>query len=119
MDMNNHCTEKLFSYGVLQDESVQLRAFGRKLNGTKDNLIGYQLSTIEVHDTDAVATSGTAVHPILIYTGNRINKVAGMVFDVTPEELKRADAYEVTDYERISVHLQSGVRAWVYIHRTK
>lgn len=35
--------ENLFSYGTLQKEKVQLETFGRKLDGNKDTLIGYEV----------------------------------------------------------------------------
>jgi len=34
----------LFSYGTLQEESVQPATFGRRLQGSKDELVGFQLS---------------------------------------------------------------------------
>jgi len=36
-------TEKLFSYGTLQIESVQLDSFDRKLIGQPDVLLGYEI----------------------------------------------------------------------------
>ena len=109
-------TEKLFSYGTLQYETVQLANFGRKLEGNKDQLPGFQLSMLEITDPDVVATSGEAFHPIISYTGNSINCVDGIVFDISAEELIRADFYEVSDYKRIKVKLSSGVSAWVYVN---
>ena len=41
---------KLFSYGTLQQENVQLATFGRTLVGSKDQLIGYQLGKIDITD---------------------------------------------------------------------
>jgi gamma-glutamylcyclotransferase (GGCT)/AIG2-like uncharacterized protein YtfP len=55
------------------------------------------------------------VHPILIYTGDAADRVEGMVFDITPDELARADEYEVADYKRVSANLISGAAAWVYV----
>ncbi len=107
-------TEKLFSYGTLQYEAVQLSTFGRKLRGTPDVLTGYRLSTLEIQDANVVATSGEAVHPILIYTGNLNDEVSGTVFDISPQELQQADDYEVADYKRVRVELKSGTSAWVY-----
>lgn len=109
-------TEKLFSYGTLQYETVQLANFGRKLDGDKDKLPGFSLSMLEITDPDVIATSGEAFHPIVTYTGDSTDAVEGMVFDVSIDELKRADAYEVSDYKRIEVKLASGVSAWVYVH---
>jgi len=109
-------TEKLFSYGTLQYETVQLANFGRKLEGNKDQLSGFELSMLEITNPEVIATSGEAFHPIITYTGNSTNCVDGMVFDINEEELRRADSYEVSDYKRIKVKLSSGISAWVYVN---
>lgn len=109
-------TEKLFSYGTLQYETVQLTNFGRKLVGTIDALPNFGLSELKITDADVIATSGKDTHPVAIYTGEDTDKVQGMVFDVNSEELIQADGYEVSDYKRVKVKLDSGVSAWVYIH---
>lgn len=110
-------TEKLFSYGTLQYETVQLANFGRKLEGVKDQLPGFKLSMIEITEPQVIATSGEAFHPIVTYTGNLKDYVDGMVFDISREELNRADFYEVSDYKRIKVKLVSGISAWVYVQK--
>lgn len=109
-------TENLFSYGTLQYEAVQLANFNRKLEGRPDNLPGFKLSMIKITDPSVIATSGEAFHPIITYTGNPTDRVNGMVFEISAEELKRADSYEVSDYKRIEVKLISGISAWVYVH---
>jgi len=109
-------TEKLFSYRTLQYETVQLANFGRKLEGNKDQLPGFELSMLEITDPEVIATSGEATHPIITYTGNPQNCISGTVFDLSEEELRRADSYEVSDYKRIKVELSSGISAWVYVN---
>lgn len=109
-------TENLFSYGTLQNESVQLENYGRKLDGKPDKLIGYELSMIEITDAAVVALSGAAYHPMIKHTGIETDVVEGMVFEISTVELKRTDDYEVDDYKRVEVVLQSGKRAWVYIN---
>lgn len=108
-------TERLFSYGTLQLERVQLDTFGRRLTGTRDALPAYALEWIEITDVGVIATSGKTRHPIVRFTGRPADAVEGTVFDVTPEELARADEYEVADYRRVAVTLRSGRRAWVYV----
>lgn len=115
MSIESSYSEKLFSYGTLQYESVQISTFGRKLNGVADVLTGYHLTTIEISDRNVIEASGNAVHPILIYTGNESDEVQGIVFDVTLEELLSADQYEVAEYKRVSEKLRSGENAWVYV----
>lgn len=109
-------TEKLFSYGTLQLETVQLATFGRKLTGTPDTLIGYRLSTLQVKDPEVVALSGTNTHLILTPTDDENAEINGMVFDITTEEILAADEYEVADYKRVSAQLRSGESAWVYVN---
>ena len=38
-----------------------------------------------------------------------------MVFEISDEELKRADDYEVEAYKRIAARLKSGAEAFVYV----
>jgi len=106
--------EKLFSYGTLRYEAVQLENFERKLTGSNDSLPKFKRSEIKITDPEVIAISGEHIHPIIAYTGKDTDSVEGTVFDISPEELKRADSYEVSDYERIQVQLNSGMRAWVY-----
>jgi gamma-glutamylcyclotransferase (GGCT)/AIG2-like uncharacterized protein YtfP len=105
----------LFSYGTLQQENVQLSTFGRLLRGRKDELVGYEESLVEIEDAQVVATSGKAHHPIVKYNGRSDSRVSGTVFEITDEELARADQYEVAAYKRVNAPLASGTQAWVYV----
>lgn len=107
----------LFSYGTLQIEKVQEDTFGRLLQGISDTLSGYKLEYITITDAAVLGRSNTAQHPILVETGNTVDTIAGMVFEVTEAELAQADDYEVDDYKRISVLLNSGTKAWVYVKK--
>ena len=104
----------LFSYGTLQEESVQRSTFGRALEGVADELVGFELSSFKIEDPDFVATSGKAYHAIVSYNGRDDSRVRGMVFEVTDPELERSDAYEPAGYTRIRTVLASGKEAWVY-----
>lgn len=105
----------LFSYGTLQDKAVQVANFGRELVGQPDHMAGYKESYVEITDPDVLATSGKTHHPIVSPSANPEDTVAGVVFQITPQELAAADAYEVSDYKRIAVGLVSGLTAWVYV----
>lgn len=109
-------TERLFSYGTLQTETVQLSLFGRRLEGESDALVGYCLVTIQVQDQSFVAHSG-AMQRNLLHTGNASDIVEGSVFMLTQEELERADKYEPAEYRREQVQLRSGLDAWVYLSK--
>jgi hypothetical protein len=111
----HEATENLFTYGMLQKEDVQLATFGRTWEGKRDTLAEYRLRTIVIEDPDFVATSGTANHRSVQFTGMPSDSVEGTVFKVTPKELEQADAYEPEGYERVLVQLRSGTSAWLYI----
>ena len=101
-------TEILFSYGTLQTPAVQLATFSRRLQGRPDALVGYRLTTIRIEDEE---------HRNLQFTGSTSDYVEGTVFEMTKKELEQADAYEPDGYERVSVKLNSGLDAWVYLNR--
>ena len=109
--------ERLFSYGTLQQENVQLATFGRVLEGGADALVGFAQRMVEISDPDVIAKSGKTHHPIVVRTGDDADRVPGTVFAITPAELAAADDYEVDDYERVAVTLASGTQAWVYVAR--
>ena len=106
---------KLFSYGTLRQEDVQLATFGRRLTGVADALVGYRQSMVAIDDPEVVRTSGKTHHPIVAFTGASEDRVPGAVFEITDAELAHADAYEVTAYVRVQAPLASGLEAWVYV----
>ena len=108
-------TIRLFSYGTLQLERVQVSTFGRRLRGTPDAMVGYRLEPVEITDPEVIAISGTNTHTNLVLSGDPADEVPGTVFELTVAELAAADDYEVDDYTRVSVRLRSGVGAFVYI----
>ena len=107
--------EYLFSYGTLQQEKTQLRLFGRILKGKLDILSAYKISTIEITDKMFLAKGEEKFQKTLVQTGNKNNKVKGMVFEISNEELLQCDKYEPNNYKRIKVVLKSGKEAWIYI----
>jgi hypothetical protein len=108
-------TELLFSYGTLQLETVQIATFGHQLSGTSDVLGKFELVLLEIEDESVVAISGSAHHTMARFTGKVSDVIGGMVFAVTPDEVQRADAYEVSAVKRVKVVLQSGAQAWAYV----
>jgi len=104
----------LFSYGTLQQESVQMATLGRLLVGQTDELIGFEQSFLKIEDPQFVITSGKSHHAIVKFNGRKDSRVSGMAFEVTEAELAKADEYEPQGYKRISVTLASEKIAWVY-----
>lgn len=94
---------------------MQLETFGRLLKGHADTLPGFMKTMVKIEDEKVVAASGEAYHPIISHTGNPTDAIEGFVFEITAEELKQADEYEVDSYKRVAVTLKSGKQAWVYV----
>ena len=107
--------EFLFSYGTLQKEKVQMKLFGRLLQGTKDILEGYKISSIEIKDEAFLSTGEDTYQRTLTPSNNRVDKIEGTVFEISEEELLLADKYEPDNYKRIKVVLRSGKQAWTYV----
>jgi gamma-glutamylcyclotransferase (GGCT)/AIG2-like uncharacterized protein YtfP len=106
---------RIFSYGTLQLEQVQVDTFGRKLEGNADALVCFKQTLLEITDPEVLKISGERFHPIVVASSEPTDTVAGTVFWITREELAAADRYEVSDYHRVEAELASGGRAWVYV----
>src|SRR6188508_1431398 len=105
----------LFSYGSLQQESVQLSTFGRRLNGQHDALLRFEPSQVKIDDPQLVATLGTTHHANVTFNGNDESCVPGMAFEIAEAELASVDGYEAEfSYRRVEATLASGRHAWVY-----
>jgi gamma-glutamylcyclotransferase (GGCT)/AIG2-like uncharacterized protein YtfP len=95
----------LFSYGTLQQRTVQMALFGRLLEGEPDELIGFEQS---------VLTLDTGTYAIAQFNGRSDSRVRGTVYELSDAEIATADGYETADYKRIKTTLVSGKQAWVY-----
>lgn len=100
----------LFSYGTLQRKDIQTELFQRTLQGVPDSLRGYHQTTLELPANDGTREQ----YPVIDHTGDPSDIVEGILFNVTADELKKADAYEGPAYHRIEATLESGRKAWVY-----
>jgi gamma-glutamylcyclotransferase (GGCT)/AIG2-like uncharacterized protein YtfP len=106
----------LFSYGSLQQESVQVSTFGRLLPGTRDELPMFERSFVEIEDPKIVAATGETHYANARFTGSDGDRLAGAVFDITDAELAAADLYEANaSYKRIRAKTASGKQVWVYV----
>jgi gamma-glutamylcyclotransferase (GGCT)/AIG2-like uncharacterized protein YtfP len=101
--------EKLFAYGTLKDKEVQETIFGRILQGIPETLLGYVVKEIQIEEE-----FGLEPYPIIVETLNQENKISGILYELTEEQLQKADTYEGKYYRRIQVKLQSNQMAWVY-----
>ena len=113
--MSEQADIPLFSYGTLQMREVQLANYGRPLEGSADALVGYRVLVLPDRDPDAVRISGEKTHMVVRHTGDPADRVPGVVFLLTAEELAATDRYEGTDYGRAELALESGRTALVYV----
>jgi len=100
----------LFAYGTLQREDIQLDLFQRTLAGEPDRLRGYRLTAINL----ATANGRLQQYPIIYPTGDPSDIVEGQRFEITADDLQKADEYEGESYQRVEVVLESSRLAWVY-----
>lgn len=92
-----------------------MSTFGRRLEGTPDNLVGFKIVILKIENPEVIGKSGKEFHPIAKITDSIDNRVPGSVFEVTDDELRLSDQYEVDAYKRVETVLASGKSAWVYV----
>ena len=105
----------LFAYGTLALPNVQIATFGRVLDGVEDAVSGFELMDLEITDFDVISKSGKHIHKITVPSGDKTAKVMGKVIAVTSNELRLTDDYEVEQYSRKEIMLESGKTAWAYM----
>ena len=93
----------VFSYGTLQQTTIQLDLYGTTLEGITDQLKDYELLNNVVYGK----------YPVVRKALNQV--VKGTVFNLTTQQLQITDQYEGEAYKRIMLQLNSGIKAWVYI----
>jgi hypothetical protein len=107
----------LFSYGTLQQASVQIATFGRVLAGHPDTLAGFTTALVAIADPVRAAAVGRSHNVNAVPTGRSDDQLNGTVLEVTEAELAAADGYEAPDsYRRVLVTLASGNQAWAYMY---
>lgn len=72
------------------------------------------MSLIKIADPEVIKISGKEFHPTLIFSGNKIDEVNGLLFDINEDELRNCDNYE-KQYKRILVEFKSGLEGFIYI----
>jgi hypothetical protein len=106
----------LFSYGTLQQEDVQLSTFGRRLQGQRHDLPGFEPSLVRIEHPQVVAARGKTHHANVKFNGRNESRVSGTVLEITEADLATADRYEQQSaYKRVAAILASGRQSWVYI----
>jgi gamma-glutamylcyclotransferase (GGCT)/AIG2-like uncharacterized protein YtfP len=98
---------RVFSYGSLQHDEVQVATFGVLLRGVAAEIVGFEVVHLR-RDGKHLAN--------VVRSRSPESRVAGTVFDFTAAQLALADDYERADnYARIEAPLAAGGEAWVYV----
>lgn len=98
--------EKLFVYGTLADSKIQKKILGRITKTIPDVLRGYEKLEIEIEGEK---------YPLI--APNPLERVEGLVIEVTKDEFRKIDEYETDVYKREMIVLESSSLAWVYLKR--
>lgn len=102
-------TEYLFTYGTLQDKEVQQMVFSRILTGSEDHLKEHTISKELVG----------GLYPTVKSSPKSVKGVPGILYVISKDELQRVDVYEGDAYYRKKAMLASGIKAWVYLGKSK
>jgi gamma-glutamylcyclotransferase (GGCT)/AIG2-like uncharacterized protein YtfP len=94
-------TESLFVYGTLRHTDVQMRLIGRRVVGRPHVLKGY--------------CRYVDLGPYPVALPDDSSAMAGMILQISPEELDIIDHYEGDGYVRKQVELETGDTVWVYL----
>lgn len=105
----------VFSYGTLQLPRVQRTLYGRALESADDVLPGFETVPMKITDPAVIEASGSDLHLALVPSRDPAAVIPGKALRMTETELAATDVYEGTNYRRIEVTLDSGVRAFVYV----
>ena len=100
----------VFSYGTLQNKTIQLELYGTLLQGQPDILKGFKLNSIMLKNN----LGENKMYPIIEYTGNPNETIKGFVFKMSHTQLSATDIYEGPSYKRISTITELGRTCWVY-----
>lgn len=103
----------LFTYGTLQNETVQIKLFGRLLKGHRDQVRGYKIIQLVLENETG---SRQKAYPAAVPGDDAVDIISGMVYILTETELKIADLYETAAYHRVLTRLISGRTAWIYLN---
>ena len=101
---------KLFSYGTLRSKQIQMQLFNKVLNGTKDQLLGHKLKSLQIEEE-----FGMADYVVAVPTEDASDPIHGVAFNISASDLAKVDIFESNAYKRVQVTLKSGTAAWVYI----
>ena len=93
-----------------------MELFGRILQGKIDQVSAFRIEAMVFPDDNFEGVQQE--YPVALTTNNPNDVVTGTVYTITEKELEQADQYETEAYTRITVELESGIAAWIYVLST-
>lgn len=115
IDFEKRKKHLLFFYDRFKSPGLQLQHYGRKLSGTQDTLSGYALNNSMINGFSMTENGESTMSCMAIKSKESGDKITGMVYEVTGEELVRTDQLSDPNSKRVLATTDSGVEVWVYI----
>ena len=100
---------KIFSYGTLWDENIQLEHFGQKFDVDPD--IDY------MSGWDIIKVKMYGEYFKVAVVGDNSSVVMGAIVNIPDELIDKVDEYEGNEYKRISVKTMTGNDCQMYVKR--
>lgn len=105
----------LFSYDILNSQDIQLQIYGRRLDGMDDTLSGYTLKDSNLNGSKVKDNRTRTLSQHAIKTKDPKDKVKGMLYEITGEELVQTDRHILKNYHRVLETTDSGAEVWLYM----
>ena len=100
---------KIFSYGTLWKEDIQLSVFGRTFDVDQD--MDY------INGWDIIKVKMDGVYYNVAVEGDMSCVVMGAIVNVPDEFIKLVDKYEGREYKRIDIKTMTGTDCQIYVKR--
>lgn len=105
----------IFYYGALDAKEASRESYGIEMNGTPDKLSGYKfkdLGLINVKDSDK---NNLSDHRLVLKSKELNDKIEGIVFEITGEELMQSDKQSPSNSKRVLATTDLGTEVWVRV----
>ena len=105
----------IFNYDASKSNDIRLHNNSNKHNGTKDTLSGYKLHDLNIGKLTSIEQNEVRNQSIAMKSTDHSNKIEGLVFEITGDELIQIDKSKVYDSKRVMETTDLGAEVWVYV----
>ncbi|WP_008635974.1 AAA family ATPase [Bizionia argentinensis] len=110
-----HKKHLVFAYNNLKSNDTQTKYYGRLLKSTHDTIIGYKLNELVPENSSKDESNQINLQQIAVKSKEKSDRIEGVVFEITGEELIQTDRYEAYNCKRVLETTQSGTDVWIYV----